>query len=186
MTNGNAAYQQADQSEAARIRLRAPRATDGARVWDLIEATPALDANSLYANLLQCSDFADTCALAECDGELVGWMSGYRPPNAPDTLFVWQICVSEAARGQGLGKRMVAEVLSRPANQSVQQISCTITEANAASWALFGGIAKAFDAPLQRAKHFTRDAHFAGRHDSEFAVTIGPIQRDRAASLAAA
>ena len=186
MKQGTTALNSADDGERAGIQLRAPHATDGSRVWDLIQATPALDANSLYANLLQCSDFADTCALAERDGELVGWMSGYRPPNQPDTLFVWQICVSEAARGQGLGKRLVAEVLSRPANQSIRQVRCTITESNAASWALFGTIARAFDAPLQRAEHFTRDAHFAGRHDSEFAVTIGPIQRDRAASLAAA
>ena len=186
MKQGNAVPGQAGPDDATATQLRAPLATDGSRVWDLIQATPALDANSLYANLLQCSDFAETCAVAERDGQLVGWMSGYRPPSQPDTLFVWQICVSAAARGQGLGQRLVAEVLARPANQSIRQVTCTITEANAASWALFGAIARAFDAPLERTERFAGDAHFAGRHDSEFAVTIGPIHRDRAASLAAA
>ena len=100
----------------SRLQTRRPLALNCARralptrVWDLIAANPALDGNSLYANLLQCSHFAETCALAEQNGTLVGWMSGYRPPEQPDTLFVWQICVSEAARGQGLGKRLAVTI----------------------------------------------------------------------------
>tara|TARA_R110002020_G_scaffold41276_37_gene121785 strand:- start:1111 stop:1671 length:561 start_codon:yes stop_codon:yes gene_type:complete len=186
MKRGKNTFEPLADETAPGLELRAPRATDGARVWDLIAANPALDGNSLYANLLQCSHFAETCALAEQNGTLVGWMSGYRPPEQPDTLFVWQICVSEAARGQGLGKRLVAEVLQRPGNQAVSRLSCTITEDNAASWALFGAIARTLEAPLQRQDHFTEEAHFAGRHASELAVTIGPFHRGRAAQLAAA
>ncbi|MGK2227056.1 diaminobutyrate acetyltransferase [Devosia neptuniae] len=191
MIQGNAVLNkaglhQADASGDLKIRLRAPRDTDGSRVWALIEATPALDSNSLYANLLQCSDFADTCTIAERDGEVVGWMSGYVPPAQPDTLFVWQVCVSDAARGQGLGKRLIADALARVGNAKLTQVSCTITGDNEASWALFGSVAKALNAQLQRAERFDRDSHFAGEHASEFAVSIGPIQRDRVASLAAA
>lgn len=178
--------QGAKASGGAQIELRAPVATDGARVWALIEATPALDSNSLYANLLQCSDFAATCTLAERDGEVIGWMSGYVPPARPDTLFVWQICVSDKARGEGLGKRLIADALARPENDHIRHVACTITEDNAASWALFTSVARALDAPLHRTERFTRDAHFAHQHASELAVTIGPFHTDRAASLAAA
>ena len=117
MLQGNADLKSAaphpSSAVAEAIKLRAPLPADGSRVWALIEATPALDSNSLYANLLQCSDFSDTCALAERAGEVVGWMSGYIPPAKPDTLFVWQICVSDAARGQGAGKRLIEDVLAR-------------------------------------------------------------------------
>ncbi len=57
---------------------------------------------------------------------------------------------------------------------------------DAPSWALFGSVAKALDASLERTERFDRQDHFAGQHASEFAVTIGPIHRDRVASLAAA
>lgn len=176
---------QSDATGRATTRLRAPLGTDAARVWALIDATPALDSNSLYANLLQCSDFSSTCTIAERGGEVIGWMSGYVPPAQPDTLFVWQICVSDAARGQGMGRRLIADALVRPANAHIRQLSCTITADNTASWALFASVARALDAPLQRADRFDADAHFAGQHASELGVTIGPFRRDRAANLAA-
>lgn len=159
-------------------RIRVPRREDGAGVWRLIRETESLDDNSMYCNLLQCTHFASTCALAEINGEIVGWMSGYIPPETPDTLFVWQICVSGKARGQGLAKRLIRAVLARNACARVRRIQSTITDANDASWALFGSIAEALDTDMERKAHFRRDEHFDGLHDTEFLVTIGPFERE--------
>ncbi|MEO7170661.1 MAG: hypothetical protein ABIY39_09830, partial [Sphingomonas sp.] len=74
----------------AALKFRLPRAGDGPRIAALIAASPPLDTNSTYCNLLQCSDFADTCIVAERGDAIVGWISAYRPPSAPDRLFVWQ------------------------------------------------------------------------------------------------
>src|SRR3546814_18029749 len=52
------------------VHYRPPRKTDGTRIWALIRSIAALDDNSLYCNLLQCSHFAGTCALAEIDGQI--------------------------------------------------------------------------------------------------------------------
>jgi len=165
--------------------LRAPRGTDGAAIWSLIQAQTSLDDNSLYCNLLQATHFAGTCALAEQDGRIVGWVSGYIPPEQPDTLFIWQVCVDQAAQGQGLGRKLIADVLSRPACRHVTMLECTITEANEASWALFRSLARRLGAQLQQVEHFSREAHFAGQHDSEFAVRIGPFDPEHSARLTA-
>ena len=175
----------AAQPPEATARIRLPDAADGPAVWDLIAATPALDGNSLYCNLLQCSHFAATCAIAEQDGVVVGWMSGYVPPDQPDTLFVWQVCVGAAARGQGLARRLIVDVLARPAARPLTRLACTITEDNAPSWALFGSMARALAAPMARAEHFSRAVHFAGAHASEMAVSIGPFDRRHLAALTA-
>jgi len=161
-----------------RITIRAPRREDGASVWKLVRDTAALDDNSMYCNLLQCSHFASTCALAERDGEVVGWLSGYIPPEHPDVFFVWQVCVSEAARGKGLARRLINSVLVRGVCADVTRIQSTITSANKPSWALFGSIAERLDADLVRQPHFRRDDHFDGLHDTEFLVTIGPFERE--------
>lgn len=160
------------------LTLRSPRHEDGSAVWRLIAETETLDDNSMYCNLLQCSHFASTCALAELDGEVVGWVSGYIPPEHPDTYFVWQVCVAEAARGRGLAKRLINSVLGRRACAQVTKVQSTITRHNKPSWALFGSIADALDADLERKAHFKRDDHFAGQHDTEFLVTIGPFARE--------
>src|SRR3546814_6234232 len=67
----------ADASRAkgrAEIRYRRPQKADGPAIWALIRSIQALDDNSLYCNLLQCSHFADTCALAEVGGRPLGWI----------------------------------------------------------------------------------------------------------------
>jgi L-2,4-diaminobutyric acid acetyltransferase len=159
------------------IRIRTPKREDGSRVWKLVRDTAALDDNSMYCNLLQCSHFASTCALAEIDGEVVGWASGYIPPEDPDVLFIWQVCVSEKARGQGLAKRLVSSILARDVCADVERIQSTITSANKPSWALFGSIAEKLETDLVRKPHFRREDHFDGQHDTEFLVSIGPFER---------
>lgn len=170
-----------DPSKRA-VRIGMPVGEDGADVHALIAACPPLDENSLYANLLQCTDFRGTCAAARIDGALLGWVSGYIPPEAGDTYFLWQVAVHEKARGRKLARQLVSDILGRPACRNVKYIKTTITPDNEASWALFRSIARWLDAPLNEAPHFDRDKHFGGQHASEIMVTIGPFDRPAAAN----
>lgn len=155
--------------------MRAPRAEDGPAVSRLIADCPPLDTNSAYCNLVQCLHFADTCVVAERNGRLLGWISGHRPPSAPDEIFVWQVAVHPDARGLKLGGRMLDELLARPAAEGALRLTTTITEDNAASWALFSSFARRHGAQLHRRPLFERDVHFAGAHETEHLVSIGPF-----------
>lgn len=159
------------------IVLREPRTEDGPAVTGLIAACPPLDQNSAYCNLLQCSHFAGTSIVAERDGKIVGWISAYQPPNAPNEIFIWQVAVHESARGLGLGKKMLNGLLARPAFKDAQVLTTTVTEDNEASMAMFTSFARSHKAVLQRRAHFERDAHFAGAHDTEFLLSIEPLTR---------
>ncbi|MCF8707995.1 diaminobutyrate acetyltransferase [Rhizorhapis sp. SPR117] len=152
-----------------------PRAEDGPAVTSLIVDCPPLDPNSAYCNLLQCSHFADTCIVAERNGRLLGWISGYRPPSNPSRFFVWQVAVSAAARGEGLAGRMLDALLARPSLRGVSHLITTVTQDNEASWALFRGFARRQNAPFAKAPLFDRDIHFADKHDTEWQAEIGPF-----------
>lgn len=168
--------------EPPTARLRPPEATDGAAVHALVAACPPLDPNSLYCNLLQCTHFAATSALAEVDGDVLAFVSGYRPPVHPDSLFVWQVAVAEAARGQGLGKRLMLDILGRPENRDVRFLRTTITPGNQASWHLFESLARELGAAGERRTLFDAGRHFAGCHDSEIEFVIGPFGPARIAN----
>ncbi len=168
------------------IVIREPTESDGAEIWHLVKAAGSLDENSMYCNLLQCTHFSSTCALAERDGEAVGWVSGYIPPENPECLFVWQVCVREDARGKGLGKRLIHDILARKVCRGVTHVNTTITDDNAASWSLFGKLAKSLDADLDRTEHFEEDTHFDGHHATEHLVSIGPFTPLRRALRSAA
>lgn len=154
------------------VRLRSPRADDGPAVSALIAASPPLDGNSAYCNLLQCSDFADTCILAERGGAIVGWISGYRLPARPDELFIWQVAVACEARGEGLGSRMLDALLERT---QARWISTTVTVDNHPSAAMFASFARRHGAAVGRSQRFEKTIHFAGAHATEWQFRIGPI-----------
>ncbi|MBZ4023532.1 diaminobutyrate acetyltransferase [Rhodobacter sp. TJ_12] len=160
-----------DEDRTFPPRLRKPVATDGAAIWALVKACKPLDENSMYANLIQADHFRDTCVVAERGGEIVGWISGHMIPGTND-FFVWQVAVSPAARGLGLGRKMLHELLSREACAEARNLKTTITPDNAASWALFRSFARAIGGTLTDAPHFERDTHFAGEHATEHMVTI--------------
>lgn len=159
------------------VELRHPTSEDGYAVNQLVAANPPLDPNSIYCNLLQCSHFADTAVAAFKDGNMVGFVSGYVPPNAPHVLFVWQIVVDKAGRGLGLAKKLVKEQLASPACKEVTHIHTTITPDNDASWGLFRSLAKDLGAELNSGVYFEKDKHFGGVHDDEHLLEIGPIAR---------
>jgi len=135
-----------------------------------------LDRNSVYCNLLQCSDFADTGIAAEdAQGRLVGFISGYRPPRRPDTLFVWQVAVAPEARGQGLALRMLLALVSRVAAEGVRYLETSIAPANQASQALFRRAFERLGIEHGTAILFGRERHFAGEHEDEVLYRAGPL-----------
>ncbi|PZQ21217.1 MAG: diaminobutyrate acetyltransferase [Sphingopyxis macrogoltabida] len=166
------------------VAFRTPIAADGPAITALIAACPPLDRNSRYCNLLQCDHFADHCIIAEKQdgttksGRIIGWVSGYRPPSDPDAFFVWQVAVAAEGRGQGLAGRMITDLLARPAQRGVTHLITTVTGDNDASWALFRGLARDWNAEFDRTAHFDRQTHFAGVHATEYLARIGPINHD--------
>lgn len=158
------------------ITLRQPCVEDGAAMCDLVQETAPLDPNSCYAYLLLCTHFADTCVVAENDGELVGFVSAYQPPTDPDALFVWQVAVKSTARGQGLAKTMIRSLLERDACQDVTFLEATVTPSNVASQTLFRSLAKAYRARCTETCWFPPDVLGSSEHEAEVLFRIGPLQ----------
>ncbi|MBT9384779.1 diaminobutyrate acetyltransferase [Pseudooceanicola sp. CBS1P-1] len=168
------------------LTLRKPSSRDGADIWALVRACKPLDENSMYCNLVQCDHFADTCVVAvDSDKGVVGWVSGHMVPSEPGTLFVWQVAVSEKARGRGLGAKMLSHLVNR-ADLDVRRIKTTITKDNGASWALFRKFAARAGADLTDRPHFTEADHFDGQHATEHMVTITLRESPAASPRAAA
>lgn len=156
------------------FRFRMPAANDAPAVSRLIAACPPLDTNSLYCTLLQCTHFAGSCVLAERDGRIAGWLSGYRPASDPDAAFVWQVAVHEGARGLGLAGRLLDAWRRLPAVADAKRILATITPSNRASHGLFASFAARHGWPLAAQPGFDAERHLGGAPESEELIIIGP------------
>jgi len=158
-----------------KVEMGAPRVSDGADIHRLVAACPPLDVNSTYAYLLLCRDFSGTCVRAARGGDTVGFVSAYRPPQREDTIFVWQVAVDAACRGQGLALRMLRELLERPAVRGCRYLETTVSPSNGASMKVFYRLARELGAPVGQEELF-EEADFGDEpHESEKLIRIGPI-----------
>jgi diaminobutyrate acetyltransferase len=161
------------------IDLRAPAFDDGPALWVLARDTEVLDLNSPYAYALWCRDFAATSVVASIDRP-IGFVTGYRRPDEPETLFVWQVAVADVARGQGIAGRMLDALVDRPSGTaaSFTHLETTITDDNVASRRLFTSFAERHHAQLDRRPLF-ESRHFPDEpdvgHEPEVLHRIGPF-----------
>lgn len=154
------------------VLIGPPSVADGVGCWELAAATGVLDVNSRYAYLIWCRDFAATSVVATLDGRLVGFVTGYRRPDDPGTLLVWQVAVDAQARGTGLAGRMLATLWDQVPR--TRYLETTITPDNAGSIALFTGFARRHSTDVAQLELFPGELLGAG-HQPEILFRIGPI-----------
>lgn len=165
------------ESAIQEFTLRQPTLDDASWIWRLVRETGVLDENSSYAYLLLCKDFANTCLVAERGSQLVGFVTGYRPPQQSTVLFVWQVGVSSIVRRRGLAIQMLAELVNRcrRCEPSLEYVEATVAPSNTASRELFDALARHLEAPLTETEGFD-ESHFRfGSHESEPLIRIGPL-----------
>lgn len=143
-------------------------------MWDLARDA-GLDLNSPYAYVLWADHFSETSVVAidgDTDGSLVGYVTGFRLPDDPETLFVWQIAVAEQARGRGLGSTMLDELV---AHTGVRALEATVTPDNEASAALFRAVAARHGTEAREELAYEAEL-FPGDHEAEirFRILIAP------------
>ncbi|MFE9576937.1 diaminobutyrate acetyltransferase [Nocardia sp. NPDC006044] len=158
------------------VTLRAPRVEDGAQLWRIAKDSAVLDTNSSYAYVLWCRDFAATSVVAEVQGRVVGYVIGFVRPQAPDTVFVWQVAVDRAQKGKGIGARLLHALLDNVAAQGVSRLETTISPDNAASVALFSSVARHRDARITKRPLFDAGV-FPDSHAPEDLYLIAPNAR---------
>lgn len=159
------------------LEFRLPLVDDGPDIHALVADCPPLDLNACYAYLLLAQHFSRTCIVAASPQQLLGFISGYVPPQQPDTLFIWQVAVHEHARGLGLARRMLGDLLSRPWLGDIRYLETTVGPSNQASRALFARIARDLDADLTEHPLFARRHFGAQAHEDEPLLRIGPFDR---------
>jgi diaminobutyrate acetyltransferase len=170
----NESYRTTPSSGTSGLDFRAPKAEDGRDVYEAVRSWGGLDLNSPYAYLLACDRFAAQCCVAERDGQLVGFLVGLASPQASDTLFVWQVGVSPALRGQRLAGRLIDSILGRDPRRYAF-VEAHVGPNNQSSMRLFEGVARQHDTRFEVRDHYPASWFPAG-HDAEQLVRVGPLR----------
>ncbi|GAK40803.1 diaminobutyrate acetyltransferase [Paenibacillus urinalis] len=161
------------------VTYRQPAAEDGSRIWELIRGTGSLDLNSPYCYMMLGDYFKDTCIVAEDDENIVGFISAFRSPRNPETLFVWQVAVASSHRRQGIAKSMLTRLLKHRTMQGVRFIEATVSPSNMASRRLFLSFAEEKSIPSTVTVGYGKEL-FPNEsiHEDEPLFVIGPFFND--------
>ncbi len=162
-------------SAEEKIVLRQPTLSDGLTVHQLIQNSPPLDCNSPYSYFLLCSHFSASCVVAEYRGDVVGFLSAYLRPDAPRTLFVWQVVVDTKVRQRGVALQMLENLLSRPLTPQVEWIETTVGPSNRASLALFNRFAQSRKTTINQSTFLSAEDFGGESHETELLLRIGPL-----------
>ncbi len=163
--------------EAPIFTFEVPHKQDGREVYDFIKSCPPLDLNSRYAYFLLCDHFSNTsiiCRDIENQEQIVGFIGGYRKPMQPETLFVWQIAVSEQCRGHKISHMMLDRLLQVYKPVSIENIEATYTPSNKASYNFFTRYADSKNALVKTDDYLSED-DFDGKntdHEAEKLIRI--------------
>lgn len=133
----------------------------------MVHRAGTLDVNSAYLYFLLADHFRATCVLAESGPELAGFLTGYRRPDAPNTLFVWQVAVSPDMRGQGVASGLLQALESRSWFPEIRRIELTISPDNPASQALFKRWADRLKRPIQKQPYLSTELLGAGHQPED-------------------
>jgi L-2,4-diaminobutyric acid acetyltransferase len=159
---------------AGRLEIDTPVVADGPELYRITVDSAALDVNSAYAYLLWCRDFAHTSAVARIDGAVVGFVTGYLRPDAPDTIVVWQIAVDASQRGGGVAGKLLDHLVDRVLPRGVRYLEATVTPDNTASISLFSALARRRGVPIESSELFPAEL-FPSGHLGEDLYRIGPF-----------
>ncbi|HEY9314006.1 diaminobutyrate acetyltransferase [Williamsia sp.] len=155
------------------VAFRSPKVSDGVRLWEIARDSKVLDLNSSYAYVLWCQDYAQTSVVAEVDGEVVGFVTGYLRPQLPDVVMVWQVAVDADQRGLGLAGKMLSQLMDRLEPRGITTLHTTISPDNTASQALFQGLADRREMSIRREELFSAN-DFPDDHEQEDLYIVAP------------
>jgi L-2,4-diaminobutyric acid acetyltransferase len=123
------------------VILRQPVSSDSQAMREIAQDSQVLSVNSTYYYALLARHFQGTCLVAETEGRVCGYVTGYCLPDQPDTLFVWQVGVTRAWQGKGLGKKLLIGLINK---KEPDFLEATIVLDNQASINLFRSVARYF------------------------------------------
>ncbi len=156
-----------------KLVYRHPTTEDAGAVWHLVKNSGRLDLNSSYLYLLLFRYFADTCLIAERGGKLLGFVTSFVPPANHSSLFVWQIAVAPAARGQGIATKLLQRLPELPAGRTVSLMEATVSPSNHSSRRLFEAVARARDTTCEVVEGgFSASQFPEAGHEDELLVRV--------------
>jgi L-2,4-diaminobutyric acid acetyltransferase len=167
--------------EGLDFKIRNVKVEDIKEVYKLLVANrPYVGLNSRYTYFLLARDFSDTCVVAEHDGKIIAFSSGYVPSSRADTFFNWETVVHRDYRGYNLQKRMLLHQIKIT---NAKFFEGTVNPSNEVSRRNFCELAELLNTKCEKKMLFKEEDFENDGHEPEVLYRIGPISQNKLKQL---
>ena len=119
------------------IDIRKAREEDFLAVHQFVSTCPPLEKYFEHFYKIMLRYFQNTCFIAEAGDNIVGFLMGFVSPVHENTYFLWQVGVSPAKQGKGVGKLLLKAMESCVKEMGGRRIEVTVDPENEPSLRLF-------------------------------------------------
>jgi L-2,4-diaminobutyric acid acetyltransferase len=163
--------------ENLNFKIRNVKVEDIKEVYKLLVANrPYVGLNSRYTYFLLAKDFSGTCVVAEYEGKIIAFSSGYVPPSRRDTFFNWETVVHRGYRGHNLQKHML---LHQIRITNAKYFEGTVNPSNKISKRNFLELADLLNTKCEMRTLFNEEDFENDEHEAEILYRIGPISKNQ-------
>lgn len=119
------------------MNIRSLRKGDSEKVLELVKKCgPFVAPYNVYAYWILENYYYSTCKVAEVDKKIIGFISGM-PSIDKKCIFIWQICIDEEYRKQGIAGKLLDALFNSAKEQNLEYIELSISDINNTSMNLF-------------------------------------------------
>ncbi len=140
----------------------------------LVANRPYVGLNSRYTYFLLAKDFSNTCLVAEAEGKIVAFSSGYIPHSRPDTFFNWEVVVHEDYRGNGIQRSLLLHQIKM---SGATYFESTVNPSNEVSKRNLYELAILLNTHCNESLLFSEEDFENDGHEAEYLFRIGPISQ---------
>ncbi|MBF0289372.1 MAG: diaminobutyrate acetyltransferase [SAR324 cluster bacterium] len=158
------------------IKFRQPTLNDGIGIRQLVSTFQPNELNSAYFYYLVCKHFFETSLLAEEQGNIIGFIFSYIPPQKPDALFVAHIMVSETRRREGIASSMMSHLLEQShIIPKIEYLETALTSTNYAAVRLFHRVSQKYKTSVKERLFCSKEHLEPEAKEDKILVQIGPL-----------
>lgn len=172
------------------VQFRSPDLSHAPAIANMVKDNAKLDDNSEYTYALWCSYFADNSAVALDGEEMLAFVTGFRPPSAPETYFLWQTAAKARHGIPNLGVDLIEYAAEREIANGARVIEASVAEDNKPIRMLMKTLCRRFGGELKIGVLFDSDTLSAGdgEHHDEilFRIELPPCALEARANGAGA
>jgi diaminobutyrate acetyltransferase len=120
-----------------KVRIRKACEEDFLAVYRFVSSCPPLEKYFEHFYKIMLRYFRNTCFIAEEGDVIIGFLMGFISPVHENTYFLWQVGVSPATQGKGVGKLLLKAMDSCVKKMGGKRIEVTVDPENEPSLRLF-------------------------------------------------